>query len=219
VVFLDNLSRQLVRVDNVHIALQPDSTAHRLSPGEFDLGSFMFGTMLDLTTSPSAHSSATVWRRIPAYLAPDADNRIYDFVAPPREMVHFAFGAAIPRPLLVAARQSIGAATNTGAHLYFFYGYIGNLLYCFEFSPTRTRENIIIAVPIYGRMLGRIEAILLGEAFPPAGVDDWTLLRHEDVPSGKGGGVWCHTSNGGPQPRADGPREARGGASGASSAP
>jgi len=205
VVFLDNLSRLLVHVDSVHIALRPDSTAHRLSPGEFDLGSFMFGTMLDLTTSPSTCSSATVWHRIPAYLAPDIDNRIHDFVAPPREMVHFIFGAAIPRPLLVAARQTTGAGTNTGAHLYFFYGYIGNLLYRFEFSPTRTRENIIIDDPIYGHILGRIEAILPGEAFPLAGVDDWTLLWHEDAPSGEGG---CHTPNGGPHNGANGPRGA-----------
>ena len=122
--------------------------------------------------------------------------RIKDFIAPPREMAHFIFGAAIPRPLLVAARQTIGAGTNTGAHLYFFYGYIGNLLYCFKFSPTHTQENIIIADPIYGRMLGHIEAILLGEAFPPAGIDDWTLPRHEDVPSGEG--RWFHTPNGAP---------------------
>ena len=53
VVFLNNLSHQLVRVDSVHIALRPGSTAHHLSPGEFDLGSFMFGTMLDLTMSPT----------------------------------------------------------------------------------------------------------------------------------------------------------------------
>jgi hypothetical protein len=83
VVFLDNLSRLLVCVDNVHITLRPDSTAHRLSPGEFDLGSFMFGTMLDLTTSPSTHLSTTVWRCVPAYLALDIDNCMHDFVAPP----------------------------------------------------------------------------------------------------------------------------------------
>jgi hypothetical protein len=141
VVFLDNLSHQLVRVDSVHIALRPDSTAHRLSPSEFDLGSFMFGTLLTLTTSPSTCSS---------------DNRIHDFVAPPREMVHFIFGAAIPRPLLVVACQMTGASANTGTHLYFFYGCISNLLYYFEFSPTRTRENIIVTDPVYGRMLGRI---------------------------------------------------------------
>ena len=96
VVFLDNLSRQLVCVDSVHIALRHDSTVHRLSPSEFDLGSFMFSTMLNLTTSPTTRSSAAVWHRIPAYLAPDVDNHIHDFIAPPREMAHFIFEAAIP---------------------------------------------------------------------------------------------------------------------------
>jgi hypothetical protein len=38
VVFLDNLSRQLVHVDSVHITLRPDSTKHHLSSGEFNLG-------------------------------------------------------------------------------------------------------------------------------------------------------------------------------------
>ena len=70
IVFLDNLSHQLIRVDSVHIALRPDSTEHRLLPGEFDLGYFMFGTMLDLTMSPSTRANTTVWCRIPAYLAP-----------------------------------------------------------------------------------------------------------------------------------------------------
>ena len=60
VVFIENLSRQLIRVDNVHIALRPNSNVHHLSPREFDLGHFMFGTMLDLTTTPSTRSSTTV---------------------------------------------------------------------------------------------------------------------------------------------------------------
>ena len=84
VIFLDNLSRQLIHVDSVHIALRPVSTEHRLSPGEFDLGYFTFSTTLDLTTSPSTRSSATVWRCIPTYLAPDVENHVHDFVAPPR---------------------------------------------------------------------------------------------------------------------------------------
>jgi hypothetical protein len=50
-------------------------------------------------------------------------------------------------PLLVVARQATQDTTKTGAHLY-FYGYIGNLLYCFDFSPARTRENIIITDPV-----------------------------------------------------------------------
>jgi hypothetical protein len=42
-------------------------------------------------------------------------------------MVHFDFGAAIPRPLLAATREEARAGTNTGNYLYFVYGYIGNL--------------------------------------------------------------------------------------------
>ena len=95
-VFLDNLSHRLVHIDSIHIALRPDSGVHRLSSSEFDLGSFMFSTMFDLMTSPTIRSNAMVWRRIPTYLAPDADNSIHDFIAPPREMVHFTFGVAIP---------------------------------------------------------------------------------------------------------------------------
>lgn len=68
------------------------------------MGYFMFGTMIDLMTSPSTRSSTMVWHHIPAYLAPNAENRIHDFVAPPRQILHFAFRAAIPRPLLVVAR-------------------------------------------------------------------------------------------------------------------
>ena len=64
----------------------------------------MFGTTLNLTTTPSTRTSATIWRHVPAYLAPDANNCIHDFVAPAREMLHFTFGAAIPCPFLVAAR-------------------------------------------------------------------------------------------------------------------
>jgi hypothetical protein len=38
-------------------------------------------------------------------------------------------------------------------------------------------------------MLGRIEAILPGQDFSLDGVDDWTLLWHEDAPSGESGVV------------------------------
>ena len=177
----------------------------------------MFGTTLNLTTTPSTRTSATIWRHVPAYLTPDADNSIHDFIAPPREMLQFTFEAAIPRPFLVTARQATRASTGTGAHNYFFYVYIGNLLYYFEFTPTRTRENIIISDPVYGRIFARIEAIQPGQAFPPNGVNDWTLLRHKDAPSGEGGGVMRLMEA--PQPRVNGPREAQGGAPGISSAP
>jgi hypothetical protein len=160
VVFIDNLSRQLVRIDNVNITLRPGFDAHRLSPGEFDLGHFMFGSMLDLTTSPSTRYDITIWRRVPAYLVPDADNRIHDLVAPPWDMHHFTLGAAVPRPLLVAARQEIRATTDTRAHYYSFYGYIGNLSYCFKFDIHRTINNVILADPVQGSLHIKVAGIL-----------------------------------------------------------
>jgi hypothetical protein len=47
-------------------------------------------------------------------------------------MLHFTIETAVPRPLLMAARQAARGRTYTGAHNYYFYGYIGNLLYCLE---------------------------------------------------------------------------------------
>ena len=86
-------------------------------------------------------------------------------------MLHFTFGAVVTRPLVVAPRQATRASTDTGAHNY-FYGYIGNLLYYFEFTPTRTRESIILADPVHGRIFTHVEANLLGQPFPPNGVKD-----------------------------------------------
>lgn len=108
-IFIDNLGHQLIHIDNVYIALGPDSGLHRLSPNEFDMGHFMFGTMLDLTTTPSTRSSTTIWRRVPAYVIPNIINRIHDFIALPRDMLRFAIDATIHRPLLVAARQAAGS--------------------------------------------------------------------------------------------------------------
>jgi hypothetical protein len=95
-VFIDKLGRQFIRVDNVYIALRPDSDLHRPSPYEFDLGHFMFGTMLDLTMTPPTRSSAMIWCRIPTYITPVNDNRVNDFIAPPRPMLHFTMVAAVP---------------------------------------------------------------------------------------------------------------------------
>lgn len=59
-IFIDDLDRQLFRVDNVSIALHHGSNRQRLSPGEFDPGHFMFGVMLDLTMSPPTQSNAMI---------------------------------------------------------------------------------------------------------------------------------------------------------------
>jgi hypothetical protein len=47
VIFINNLGHQLIHADNVYIALRPDSNLHQLWPNEFDMGNFMFGTMLE----------------------------------------------------------------------------------------------------------------------------------------------------------------------------
>jgi hypothetical protein len=45
----------------------------------------MFGTMLNLVTTPSTLTMSG--RHIPTYPTPDADNHIDDFVAPPTDML------------------------------------------------------------------------------------------------------------------------------------
>jgi hypothetical protein len=54
-----------------------------------------------------------------------------------------------------------------GDVLYFFYSYIGNLQYCFEFAPLWTREIIILANPLDVRMTCYLEAICRKELFHP----------------------------------------------------
>jgi hypothetical protein len=67
-VFINNLGRQPIHVGNVYIAPCADCDLHHLPPNKFGGGHFMFGTMLDLTTTPPFHPSATTRLRIPAYI-------------------------------------------------------------------------------------------------------------------------------------------------------
>jgi hypothetical protein len=188
-------------VDNVNIALRPGSDAHHLSPGEFDLGHFMFVSILDLMTSPSTCYDITIWRCVPTYLVPDTDNRIHDFVGQPRDMHHFTLGAAVPRPLL-------RATTNAGAHYYSFYGYIGNLLYYFNFDIHRTINNVILADPVQGNLHIKVEGILQGDDLPSDGVTTWTWFQREDAPTRNGGGDVTRLMEG-PGLHAKGPGEAQ----------
>lgn len=82
-VFFDNHSRLLARVDSVNTSLRLNSIDHILSRGEFDRGAFIFGTMLDLTTSSAMRSALTIWRQIQASVSPDINNHIHGFVTPP----------------------------------------------------------------------------------------------------------------------------------------
>jgi hypothetical protein len=126
VVFIDNIGRQLLCVDNIFIALNHGYNQQRLFPDEFDYGHFIFGTMLGLMTSPPTHSTSTIWRRLPASLAPDDDHHIHDFVAPSQVRIHLNFGVAVPRLLLATSRDDARTETNTSNYLYFIFGYNGN---------------------------------------------------------------------------------------------
>jgi hypothetical protein len=94
VVFIDNLSCLLARIDNVNIGLLPDSDVQRLSPGVFDLG--MFGSMLDLMTSPPTHSAWVIWCQVPASISFNVNNHISGFFVPPRVMLCFDIETSVP---------------------------------------------------------------------------------------------------------------------------
>jgi hypothetical protein len=64
VVFFNNLGRLLARINSINIDLLSDSNIHNLSLGAFDLGIFIFGSMLDLTTSLATRSAMMIWRQL-----------------------------------------------------------------------------------------------------------------------------------------------------------
>jgi hypothetical protein len=83
----------------------------------------------------------------------------------------------------------------TGNILYYLFGYISNLQYCFEFAPLWTHHNVILADPIDGCITCYLEAIPIGGTLPPNSVDDWIVFWHKDGLSGEGG-VLSHTQHG-----------------------
>jgi hypothetical protein len=215
--FIDNLGRLLACVDNVNIGLVPGSIDQRLSPGIFDLG--VFGSMLDLTASPPTRSAMAIWRQVPGSLNFDISNHIRDFFAPPWVMIQFNMEVAVPRALLLVARGDARVGSGMGDVLYFFYGYIGNLQYCFEFAPLCTRENLILANPLHGRMTCYLEAIPPKGELPPDGVNGWVALRREDASSGEGGSSVTRPTRAVTGNGANGAAEARGGGAAALGGP
>jgi hypothetical protein len=194
VVFLDNLGYLLARIDIVDIGLLLGTDVHHLSPDTFDLGAFVFGSIIDLTTSPPTHLATTIWQRIQASIGPDINKHIRSFIAPPRVMVCFDILALVPHPLLVAACGSACTTSGMGSIGYHLHGYIGNLQYYFEFIPLWMRDNIILANPLDGRITCLIEVVPSKGALPPDDIDDWVAFQHEDAPSGEGGSyVTCPT--------------------------
>lgn len=147
-VFIDDSGHQLFCIERVYIGLCFGTDLPRLSPGEFISGYLMFGDMMDLSTSPPTRYTPTIWRRVPVDIILTPATRLHDYATPPRHMLHFDTTTAVRRPHLDAARQVLGYTGGSTNHNYYTYRYIGNLLYCFEFAPERTRENIILAAPL-----------------------------------------------------------------------
>ena len=84
IVFLDDLDRQLLHIGNIHTSPRYNSDQLNLSPNVFNSGEFMFSDMLDLTMTPSTHTTSTICRRLPGYILPNVDNRLHTFASPPR---------------------------------------------------------------------------------------------------------------------------------------
>lgn len=185
-IILDNGGNLTSRINNIDIGLHPETEVQRISPNAFDLGAFLVGSMIDLTMTPPIHLQTTIWRRIQFSINPDIANRIHNCHTPPPRMQHFEASVAIPRHLLDAARRETGIGSGFGNIGYKLHGYIGTLHYYFEFAPLRTRENMILADPLEGRIICLLETLLPQQNLPPEGVDNWVTFRHVHAPIGEG---------------------------------
>jgi hypothetical protein len=150
-----------------------------------------------------------IWRRVSVYITPNADNRAINIIAPPRDMLRFAIGGAVGRPLLMTSHMKVlGTAGGNGPHSYYFYGYISKLLYSFKFDTHRTINNVILADPVQGSLHIKVEGILQGDNLPSNGVTTWTWFQREDALTRNGGGDVTRLMEG-PGPHANGPSEAQ----------
>jgi len=168
-VFLDNLNYLFNRINNIDISLLSRTNIQCMLPDAFDLGAFIFSSMLDLTTPPHAHSKMTIWRRILFSINHDINNHTRNFFASPRLMIHLHISTSVPHPLLLAEHRDTHIGSGLGTIDYHLHGYINNLHYYFEFAPLRTRENIILANPLAENIMCLIEAIPPHGALQPNG--------------------------------------------------
>jgi len=61
VIFFDNLGCLLAHIDYIDIDLLPGIDTQFLSLDAFNLGAFIFGSMLNLTMTPPTHSEMMIW--------------------------------------------------------------------------------------------------------------------------------------------------------------
>jgi hypothetical protein len=94
---------------------------------------------------------------------------------------------SIPKHLLAAVQGGQRQGPGTDDSIYHIFGNIGNLHYCFDFAPIRTRENVIINNPMEGRMACFLEELPPATILPPFGVNSWFVFLRVDASSGEGG--------------------------------
>jgi hypothetical protein len=80
--------------------------------------------------------------------------------------------------------------SSHSGHHYWFYGCIGDLQYCFEFAINHDRYNLLSTGVLQGRLLIYIEQV--PRTRPPPSIDNWMMIRHEDMPSRERGGDVAH---------------------------
>lgn len=95
----------------------------------------------------------------------------------------FSVDANVHHLVLNTARDAHGLISATGTYKHFIFGYVGNY---FESIVNRTRDNIICAGIMLGRLTIRIEAVPFGGAPSLDNVNNWTLIQCEDVLSRNG---------------------------------
>ena len=125
---------------------------------------------------------------MPIYITAPHHDRFMFLESPLRDMLHQHLDVGIPRELLVAAHRQTTTPQGHAVNQYIYHDYIGNLYYLLEFAPIRTRENMIIANPVRGKLILRVKLIMLGTPNPVAAVTAWMFIRHEDAPVGEKGG-------------------------------
>lgn len=96
-----------------------------LSADVFNSVEFVFGDMLDLTMSPSTHTTSTICRRLLGCIIPNVDADLHTFASPSRTKKQLYLDFSIHRALLTGVCQAVG--NLGGSELY--YGYINILQY------------------------------------------------------------------------------------------
>jgi hypothetical protein len=126
----------------------------------------MFSDMLHLTTIKPTRITSTIYRHVTGIIIPSVNNQVHHFERPPRAMQMFTINAGIHHQILAATRDMHGphllrertattcSATSATANT------------TSSFVIDRTRDNMIRAGIILGRLIVRIKAVSYEGALP-----------------------------------------------------